>query len=101
MSPTAEVVFHRLAAREYRAAREWYVARSVEAPNRFRMAVDEAVNRIAENADALPGLFGDYRWVRAGRFPYVLVFRQISANVIIVIAVAHTSRRFGYWRRRK
>jgi toxin ParE1/3/4 len=100
MSPTAEVVFHRLAAREYRAAREWYADRSLETAFKFRTAVDEAVNRIAENAEALPGLFGGYRYIRAGRFPYVLIFRRQSTEVIFVLAVAHTSRRFGYWRRR-
>jgi plasmid stabilization system protein ParE len=97
----ARVIFHRLAAREYRAAREWYATRSVEASLRFRAAVDAAANRIATDAEALPGLFDDYRYLRAGRIPYVLIFRRLSANQILVLAVAHTSRRFGYWRRRK
>lgn len=40
------VIFHRLAAREYRAARDWYAERSRETGARFRTAVDRAVKRI-------------------------------------------------------
>ncbi|NQT39920.1 MAG: hypothetical protein HQ581_20675 [Planctomycetes bacterium] len=38
--PGASVVFHRLAAREYRAARGWYADRAAEAAENFRIAVD-------------------------------------------------------------
>jgi hypothetical protein len=73
----AEVFFHRLAAREDRAAIGWYAERSSQVAERFRDAVDRAVARIAANAETLPKLVGDYRWVRANRFPFVLVFRAL------------------------
>ena len=66
----------------------------------FRIAVDRAVNRVAAEADALPILSGPYRWVRVRRFPYLLIFRRQSADVLMIVAVAHTSRRPGYWRHR-
>jgi len=52
----ASIVFHRLAAREYRAARDWYRQRSETVAANFEIAVDRAVARIAVNADALPVL---------------------------------------------
>ncbi len=99
--PTREVIFHRLAAREYRTARDWYRQRSVEAAERFCIAVDRAVSRIFSDVDSLPKLTGAYRYVRVNRFPYVLIFRQTAPNAVMVVAVAHTSRRPGYWRGRK
>jgi toxin ParE1/3/4 len=99
--PTSEVRFHRLAAREHRAAKNWYRERSAEAAERFRIAVDKAVSRIVSDADSLPTLTGVYHYVRVNRFPYVLIFRQTAPSVVTVIAVAHTSRRPGYWRGRK
>ena len=99
--PETQVVFHRLATREYRSARDWYAARSVEVAERFRTAVDRAVERIATERDALAKLGTVYRWVRVRRFPYVLIFREQSPDVIMVVAVAHTSRRPGYWRGRR
>lgn len=98
--PKLHVVFHRLAAREYRAARDWYAERSREVSQRFRLAVDGAVNRIAAQYDALPVLSGPYRRIRVSRFPYILICRTVSEGVVMVVAVAHTSRRPGYWRRR-
>lgn len=96
----ATVIFHRLAAREYREARNWYAARSKTVAERFRLAVGNAVDRIAVEEDALPILSGQYRWVRVRRFPYILIFRYRSVNELMIVAVAHTSRRPGYWRRR-
>lgn len=94
------IVFHRLAAREYRAARQWYARRSEDVAASFCTAVDRAVERIAVNASSHPVILGPYRYVRAGRFPYLLIFRPVDSDTVLVLAVAHTSRRPGYWRRR-
>lgn len=99
--PATQVIFHRLAVREYRSARGWYSQRSAEAAERFRIGVDKAVDRIVSDAGALPHLTRAYRYVRISRYPYVLVFRHIDASAVMVVAVAHTSRRPGYWRRRQ
>ena len=58
------------------------------------------MERISGEPDALPPLGIKYRWVRVSRFPYVLVFRELTPKTVKVVAVAHTSRRPGYWRRR-
>jgi hypothetical protein len=67
--PAAQVVFHRLAAREYRSARDWYRERSAEVALRFCLAVDRAVHRIVTDAESLPTVVGPYRYVRVSRFP--------------------------------
>jgi len=99
--PAAKVIFHRLAAREYRSSRDWYAKRSPDVAARFRLAVDRAADRIVNDADSVGVLVGEYRYVRVSRFPYVLVFRRLDGAVVMIVAVAHTSRRPGYWRRRK
>lgn len=98
--PASQVIFHRLAAREYREARDWYRQRSLAVEQRFRVAVDRAVSRIVIDAESLPVLAKAYRYVRVARFPYVLVVRRLDGDAVMVVAVAHTSRRPGYWRRR-
>ena len=99
--PTKTVVFHKLAAGEYRSARSWYADRSPEVAERFLASVDRAVTRVSEEAESLPLLSVAYRYVRVGRFPYLLIFRLVDPHTILILAVAHTSRRPGYWRRRK
>jgi plasmid stabilization system protein ParE len=96
-----EVIFHRFASREYREARDWYRARSEQTSLRFRNAVAQAVNRIAADPIAPPKLISHYQYVRVHRFPYLLVFEQRPDDSVLIVAVAHTSRRPGYWRRRR
>ena len=89
----AAVLFHRLAAQEYRKARNWYAERSEEAAKRFRVATKAAVDRIASEGEALPILTNQYRWVRVKKLPYILIFRRRQDDEMLIVAVAHTSRR--------
>lgn len=95
------VQFHHLALEELRRARGWYSERSTSAPIDFRDEIIVAIDKIAERGTALPKAFGQFRYIKVQRFPYVIVFRKRSEASFVVVAVAHTSRRFGYWRRRK
>lgn len=96
-----EVRFHRLASREYRDARMWYAVRSNPAATRFRLAVDDAVQRLTGSPETQPNLSDNYHWVRVRRFPYMLVYRRLTDHVWMIVAVAHTSRRVGYWKQRR
>ena len=98
MYPT--VVFHRLAAREFRLARSWYRGRSLSAADRFRDEVDRVVRRICE-APLQGAIFrGPFRWMCTRRFPYLLFYEVVDSSVIRVYAVAHARRRLGYWLKR-
>jgi plasmid stabilization system protein ParE len=96
----ATVLFHRLALREYQAAQQWYARRSAQALQRFQDAVDHAVQQIANAPDQWPTCGPHHRWVRTGRFPYILFYRILDPDHVLVVAVAHARRRPGYWRRR-
>jgi plasmid stabilization system protein ParE len=99
---TLKTEFHRLADREYEEAFNYYAERSPETAQRFKNAVDAAVQRIvSQGPDSLPRYSGPNRWVRVQRFRYILVFRRKGPDEVVIVAVAHTSRRPGYWRRRK
>jgi len=95
------VLFHRLARREYQTALRWYAQRSPQAALRFKDEVARAVQRIAGNPDHGPVYQGVYRWARTGRFPYLLYYRRVGPDHLLVTAVAHSRRQPGYWLRRK
>jgi len=99
--PIWRVIFSRLASKEFHRARDWYAEHSLEAATRFAEAVNKAVERIVAEPDALPSLSEKYRSVRVKKFPYVLIFFKKSDSELRVVAVAHISRRPGYWRRRE
>ena len=93
--------FHRLAAGELRRAHAWYATRDPGVAARFQQAVDDAVTRICDDPEGQAVVLKHFRWVRVRRFPYRLIFEQADENRILIIAVAHTSRRPRYWRGRK
>lgn len=92
--------FHPLAIAEARAARRRYAGVSAALAARFMSALDGAVASVEANpAGHAPYLHGT-RVVRFRRFPYLLVFLELSPNHLLGVAVAHDRRRPGYWRRR-
>jgi plasmid stabilization system protein ParE len=98
--PPATFTFHRLAAQEFRQARALYARRSRRAAIRFIQAIDAALQQIAEDPERWPLYHDWHRWVKTKKFPYLLVYRHAGQDSLTVVAVAHTSRRPGYWRRR-
>lgn len=94
------VIFHRLAEAEYQRTYRVLGRQSLARRNRFVQAVDDAVGRITANPGIGSPVFNTYRWVRAGRFQYLLFYRQLAADLILIYAVAHARRRPGYWLRR-
>jgi len=96
-----EFLFQRLALRELRSALSWYGERSEKARQGFRRAVFEAMDRIDKNPEAHAIIVAPYRIARIRRYPYTLIFDVRLNKVIYIIAVGHTSRRPGYWQRRK
>src|SRR4051812_27755471 len=94
------VIFHRLAAREFVAARRWYARRSPRAEAGFAAAVGDAVRSIDADPTAGTPFRGPYRWVRVRRYSYLLYYGPPNAVVIDVYAVAHVRCRPGYWLRR-
>jgi len=95
----ADVTFLPDAEADYQAALAWYCARSPKAAAGFETAVAEAVQDIAANPD-LYGLLDDrHRRCPLRRYPYGLVYRVESADVL-VIAVAHSRRSATYWQGR-
>jgi toxin ParE1/3/4 len=67
----------------------------------FLTAVREAVRLITQNPGAWQASehAPDVRRFVMERFPFTIIYTEF-AEEIVIIAVAHTSRKPGYWRRR-
>lgn len=96
-----EVRFQTSAVREYLLARRYYSRIDSKLADRFRSAVDAVISRITTNPDSFPQTANGFRGVRVKRFPYILFFKVLNTKSIGIYAVGHTSRRPGYWRRRR
>ena len=65
----------------------------------FRSTVQKAVELVSFFPDAGPRYLYGTRRVVMTDYPYLLVYR-VRGDILQVIAIAHTSRRPGYWRDR-
>ncbi|MGO9126371.1 MAG: type II toxin-antitoxin system RelE/ParE family toxin [Terriglobales bacterium] len=98
--PSSAAEFHPEAAAEYDAAFDWYRARSPDAALRFDFEVERAVAQIVASPHRRPlGPYGTRKFLLS-RFPFVLFYRERGIEGIQIVAVAHTSRRPGYWKQR-
>jgi plasmid stabilization system protein ParE len=97
--PPASLEFHPEAIQEARAAHDWYRARNESAASAFLNELESALERVRQDPERWPRAQDDTRRLLFRRFPFSLVYRVSSVNVL-VIAVAHDRRRPGYWRHR-
>lgn len=97
--PREKFRMHHEATKELAEAVSWHADRGEELADRFIGAVNDAIDKVL----ASPGRFANYfhrtRYVRIDGFTYLIVYRDVD-EVVHVVAVAHTSRRPGYWRKR-
>ena len=93
------VAFHPLARAEYREAAAFYEQRRAGIGARFTLEVESVLSRISESPERWRLVEQDVRRCLARRFPYG-VFYTIEPNFVLVVAVAHSHRKPGYWRER-
>ena len=77
-------------------AEDWFIDRNPAACVRFVENLDAALDRIERTPTAPPFYIGTTRAVLVTGFKYVVVYVVLSDRVE-VIALAHTSRKPGYW----
>jgi plasmid stabilization system protein ParE len=98
--PTKTVELHEEAAVEYDAAFDWYLARSPDAALRFDSEFDRALVEIAQAPQRWVGGSYNTRRFLLRKFPFLLIYREKTSGEIQIVAIAHTSRRPGYWKER-
>ena len=98
--PASTARLHDDASKEYDAAFDWYLERSDDAALGFDAEVNRAIGLIVESPQRWPiGPHGTRRFLLR-RFPFFLIYRERTPVEIQIVAVAHTSRKPGYWKHR-
>jgi len=96
----SEIEIHPAAVQEARKAYRWYLRRSAAAARRFQAAFDAALEQITQSPERWPTYLYGTRYRLLRRFRFILVYRQLEDGIQLM-AVAHGSRKPGYWRRRR
>lgn len=93
------IEIHPAALNELKFAVAWYMKRSHLAASKFTSALDQAIKAIAQAPERWPVGEHNTRKFVLRRFPYAIMYRE-RVGSIQVLAVAHGSRRPGYWKDR-
>jgi plasmid stabilization system protein ParE len=94
------VRFHPEVADEIAQHKSWYEQRSEVAAQGFLLELERAINAVAESPERWPIAKRAERRYVFPRYPFALLYR-VHADHVYITAVAHQSRRPGYWRHRK
>jgi plasmid stabilization system protein ParE len=91
--------FHPEGREDFRNAIRWYRVRSAVASVEFRITVSDTIREISQAPDRWPKhLHGTRRFV-LDRFPFSVIYLDDS-DLVTIVAVAHSKRKPGYWKRR-
>lgn len=91
------LIWHPEAFEEAEQARAWYLERSPLAARGFVVALEAAVDAVASTPQRWPKRHSEVRqYIFANRYPFTLVYRDYG-DCILIVAVAHQSRRPEYW----
>lgn len=99
---TARYAFHPEAEAEFYDAVDRYEDEADDLGWQFHEAVESAIAQICVFPSSGP-VSPDHPGVRqclVGRFPFYIYYQVARDDMLLIKAVAHTSRRPGYWRDR-
>jgi toxin ParE1/3/4 len=91
--------FHPEAQQEYHEAARFYDERQIRLGAAFTREVEATIERILEAPDRWRMIEQDVRRCLTHTFPYGILY-TIEDDYILIVAVAHASRKPGYWRER-
>ena len=95
-----EVLIAEGAEEDYTASLSWYAERSEQAALGFEAAFAQALDAIAATPDRYPKCDDRHRFCLLKRYPFQVIYRSISKDRLLIVAVAHASRRPDYWQTR-
>ena len=94
------VRLHPEAAEELTQSVKWYFEQSQSASANFLNEIDRCISKITESPEIFPQYFHGCQRAIIKTFPYSVIFR-VKIDTIEIVAIAHSKRRPGYWRRRE
>ncbi|MGQ9688290.1 MAG: type II toxin-antitoxin system RelE/ParE family toxin [Desulfobaccales bacterium] len=97
--PPRKIDFHPAALEEAEAARDWYAERSPAVAGACIRELFHAVEHVAAAPERWPRFSRDTRGYLFPKFLFSLIYRA-GPKSILIVAVAHTKRRPGYWQNR-
>ncbi len=94
-----ELEYHPEASDEVAEAFSWYATANPEVGEQFKLELERAEELVQRSPESWAAYLLETRGFRFQKFPFVLAY-VIRGEQVIIVALAHTKRKPGYWRER-
>ncbi|MFN0037432.1 MAG: type II toxin-antitoxin system RelE/ParE family toxin [Saprospiraceae bacterium] len=94
------IELHEAAEAELWEAIDWYDAQKENLGKEFARELERVVKSISQTPKAFAKVEGEARKAVLRRFPYIVIFR-VKDEIVIVLAIFHTSRSPKQWMSRQ
>lgn len=95
-----KLIFHPYVFYDVRESYDWYENESSGLGERFLLELENAYHAISIHPLYWAPYSVRFRWFLLKRFPFGVIYR-VEKQVIYIVAVAHLSRKPGFWKKRK
>ncbi len=95
------VRFHAEAKKEYREAIQFYRSIDKQLAEHFVRQIDRALQQLSLRPRTFPILAGPFRRFLLKHFPFGVHYTLETEEQVVIWAIAHFSRKPGYWRARR
>jgi plasmid stabilization system protein ParE len=85
------------AEQDYAESLRWYAERGKAAAEGFEAEFERALDAIAAGPETYPCCDDRHHFYLLRRYPFQIIYRATSDVEWLIVAVAHTKRRPGYW----
>ncbi len=87
-----EVIVKSEAREDIKQAMAWYEEKSNGLGEEFVEVILDYATYLSTNAHTHPKVNGEYRELLVKKFPYVIVYRIVEDNLILILGVIHTMK---------
>jgi plasmid stabilization system protein ParE len=95
-----ELLFHPDTLEEIKSSFDWYQEQVKGLGHDFIQELDEAFSSIQSLPSTWPKMGQFHRRFILSRFPYSVIYKNVDADKIFVVAIMHNHRKPGYWNER-
>ena len=85
---------------EFEQAIAWYETQSPGLGGLFALEIEDLMETISTHPKRFPKVLGETRQALATKFPYCIYY-QVTSDLVVVLAVFHSSRDPSTWKKRK
>ena len=86
-------ILHKHAQQDYEQSLEWYMERSVEAAEKFVVAIDNALQLICDNPTRWRNKYKNFHEISLKKYPFTIIYTiEESKSLVVVSSIYHHKR---------